>query len=221
MRVPSRPRGEVNQTETSELAANVFASMLGVASSTPNFPGQQSPSASSPQQPAEQGNYQQQPAQAGPYGQPPAAYGQMSQVGQPGLSSQNYGASPYSQMSQGNPGSQTNIPNPLGNAFGSQTSIPNPAAVPNTPSSFGGGYASGYANNTPAGYSGMYGNTNQDQGNASSMNGMSNNNSMSSPYGSSAGSSYSSAASQSSSAFDDQKNKKRGIFEAIRDWLSR
>lgn len=44
VRVPSRPRGEV-PTEGTEVAANAFASMLGVASTVPNFPlhGQQGP----------------------------------------------------------------------------------------------------------------------------------------------------------------------------------
>lgn len=39
VRVPSRPRGEINPNEGNEAAANVFASMLGVASPAPNFPG--------------------------------------------------------------------------------------------------------------------------------------------------------------------------------------
>jgi hypothetical protein len=39
VRVPSRPRGEINPNEGNEAAANVFASMLGVASTSPNFPG--------------------------------------------------------------------------------------------------------------------------------------------------------------------------------------
>jgi hypothetical protein len=43
MRVPSRPRGEMGYIEESEVAANTFASMLGVASVSPNFPGQQTP----------------------------------------------------------------------------------------------------------------------------------------------------------------------------------
>ncbi len=51
VRVPSRPRGEISSSETSEMAASVFASMLGVASTTPNFP----PSTDVP--------YQQQPGQ--------------------------------------------------------------------------------------------------------------------------------------------------------------
>ena len=41
MRVPSRPRGDMPSIEESAVAANVFASMLGVASTTPNMPGQQ------------------------------------------------------------------------------------------------------------------------------------------------------------------------------------
>lgn len=40
MRVPSRPRGNMNaQGQNSEAAANVFSSMLGVAASTPQLPG--------------------------------------------------------------------------------------------------------------------------------------------------------------------------------------
>jgi hypothetical protein len=46
VRVPSRPRGELPAHEESEVAANVFASMLGVASTAPYFPGQQTPDAS-------------------------------------------------------------------------------------------------------------------------------------------------------------------------------
>jgi hypothetical protein len=40
VRVPSRPRGEIGLPESSEVAANVFASMLGVASAAPPFPPQ-------------------------------------------------------------------------------------------------------------------------------------------------------------------------------------
>ncbi len=38
MRVPSRPRAEIGPQEQSEVAANVFSSVLGVASSAPYFP---------------------------------------------------------------------------------------------------------------------------------------------------------------------------------------
>lgn len=40
MRVPSRPRNEIAPQGQSEVAANVFASMLGVAASAPALPGQ-------------------------------------------------------------------------------------------------------------------------------------------------------------------------------------
>jgi hypothetical protein len=50
-RVPSRPRSELSPQEESEMAANVFASMLGVASTAPKFPltpgGSQGPQGSS------------------------------------------------------------------------------------------------------------------------------------------------------------------------------
>jgi hypothetical protein len=49
--VPSRPRGEIVPQEQSEVAANVFSSLLGVSSSTPYFP------------PAEAGSQQQASAQ--------------------------------------------------------------------------------------------------------------------------------------------------------------
>ena len=42
VRVPSRPRSDPGSYEDSAVAANAFASMLGVASATPFFPGQQS-----------------------------------------------------------------------------------------------------------------------------------------------------------------------------------
>src|SRR5207248_11411116 len=38
--VPSRPRGEMASHEQSEVAANVFSSMLGVASTAPSFSSQ-------------------------------------------------------------------------------------------------------------------------------------------------------------------------------------
>lgn len=55
MRVPSRPRNDINADENNEAAANAFASMLGVASTTPQFPGTPPPPSpySSPQQPAQ------------------------------------------------------------------------------------------------------------------------------------------------------------------------
>ncbi len=40
VRVPNRPRGEAGTNEGSEVAANVFSSMLGVASNAPQYPTQ-------------------------------------------------------------------------------------------------------------------------------------------------------------------------------------
>jgi hypothetical protein len=105
MRVPSRPRGEVNASDGSEVAANVFASVLGVASATPQLPPSSSQAAQAPQAP--QAPYgQQHPGQYGPSqsspqqppmgmpGQPPAynnnANG-MNQQNQPGYASGSYG----------------------------------------------------------------------------------------------------------------------------------
>lgn len=44
-RVPSRPRGEITTNEESQVAATVFASLLGVASVAPHFPSQPVPPA--------------------------------------------------------------------------------------------------------------------------------------------------------------------------------
>ena len=70
MRVPSRPRGEIGSHEESEVAANVFASMLGVASAAPYFPGPQSTNTSGRPQvstplPQSQQNVPQQPWSTG------------------------------------------------------------------------------------------------------------------------------------------------------------
>ena len=77
VRVPSRPRGnEQGSSESSEVAANVFASMLGVASTTPNYPGQPPlPQGGSNSQSLPGGSNSQSlggsypPAQGGPYQQ--------------------------------------------------------------------------------------------------------------------------------------------------------
>ena len=90
MRVPSRPRGEIGSHEESEVAANVFASMLGVASAAPYVPGQQSTNTSGRPQvsrplPQSQQNVSQQPLSTGTGGyagtqsmqgnvQPPGGY---------------------------------------------------------------------------------------------------------------------------------------------------
>ncbi len=55
IRVPNRPRNAINPNDNSEVAANVFTSMLGVASSTPNYPtpSSQPPYQGAPRNPAQ------------------------------------------------------------------------------------------------------------------------------------------------------------------------
>ncbi len=178
VRVPSRPRGnEPGASESSEVAANVFASMLGVASTAPTYPNQA------------QGPYQQ-PVQAGQPGQ----MGQLGQVGQPTMP----------------PGS-----------------YPGPRPVPNTPAGMGGAspYASpGMPANTLGASSapGAPGSlTTPGYGNSfPGNNQMGNQPSMGSPYY--PGMAPSQPVSQSAEMNGEQKNaKKRGLFGAFLDWLSR
>jgi hypothetical protein len=81
VRVPSRPRAEMSPHEQSEVAANVFSSLLGVASAAPNIPPTYAPSgnAAASQQAFQGGGQYQGPQwnasyqqQAGPGGVPPA-----------------------------------------------------------------------------------------------------------------------------------------------------
>ncbi|WP_126549624.1 hypothetical protein [Dictyobacter kobayashii] len=160
MRVPSRPRGDVNPNESSELAANVFASMLGVASATPNYPAQ------TPQQAGHAGQgspYGQnnQPGQAFSYGQDnPAQPNPYGLQGQPGQNS------PFNQPGQANNYASLGQPGPMGQPGMAQTSMsgmPNPGAMPNTPlgssgvfpqnysagNSLAGGYGNNYPGNVP------------------------------------------------------------------------
>jgi hypothetical protein len=124
MRVPSRPRGEVNASDGSEVAANVFASVLGVASAAPQLP-------SAPPQGA-QPAYGQHPGQYGPAqssaqntpmgmaGQAPAYNNNASgvhQQNQPGYASGNYGVGQINNM-----------------ANRSNLGVPSPGAMPPQPS---------------------------------------------------------------------------------------
>lgn len=98
MRVPSRPRGEVGPYEQSEVAANVFSSMLGVASSAPYFPAQ--PGSTPGYQQGFQGELFQQQLASPQMGQmpvpSPSPSGSLRQVNtampgsQPGLAGQSY-----------------------------------------------------------------------------------------------------------------------------------
>ncbi len=108
-RVPSRPRGEMIAHQQSEVAANVFSSMLGVASSAPYFPsaGMQSNAPSQPSGfagvPPAQG-YNPAGEYPGPGGFPPG--GQPAMVQPP----QAYGPSMPSETSTAGQRSKTNAP---------------------------------------------------------------------------------------------------------------
>ncbi|GCE04198.1 hypothetical protein KDAU_15270 [Dictyobacter aurantiacus] len=217
MRVPSRPRNEVNPSESSELAANVFASMLGVASATPNYPVQQ------------QGG---QPGQSQPqaYGQNPSGvqppYTGQAQTGQGAPYSQPGQAGSYAPSGQSG---QWNQPGAMGQPGMSQNSLsgmPASGSIPNTPTGTSGVFPQNYsAGNSLSGtYGNAYPGSSQGQGNP----GMGANPSMGGQTGVNAGSPYagnaygSQASSASPDSTSDQKsNKKRGLFEAIREWLSR
>lgn len=239
MRVPSRPRGEVNPTDTSEMAANVFASMLGVASTAPNYPAS---------------NQQQNPSrQSGVYGQSnqssvnnnygPASQNAYGQSGQSAPSSYSYG-----QMDQPGQGQTNSYPQwvqpPTSQPQANMSGGLNPGTMPNTPTGMGGGNAfpQNYgAGNSLSGMSGSYNNTNypgnaqgqmnsalgansgmSGMGNSQPLNGSSSLGGSNSYFGNSAQSmSNSSAQSSSSDGAGELKNKKRGLFEAIREWLSR
>jgi hypothetical protein len=205
MRVPSRPRGEVNPNESSELAANVFASMLGVASATPNYPAQQQPS-------------MEQPGQGNPFGQ----------NNQPGPAN-----NPFGQPNQGNSFGQSGQGNVYGqmNQPGSMGSQANMGSMPNTPQGMSGVFPQNYAagNSLSGGYGNNYpgqGQGNPAMGGNPSMSAQPsfNTNSPLNAAPSYSGNAYpQSAASSASSdpAADQKNNKKRGLFEAIREWLSR
>ena len=96
MRVPSRPRVEMGPYDQSEVAANVFSSMLGVASSAPYFPSPSFPSGSQQgfqgEQFQQQGQPQMRPTSA-PSPNPPGSMPQMNNAApgmQPGFSGQGY-----------------------------------------------------------------------------------------------------------------------------------
>ena len=165
VRVPSRPRGnnEPGASESSEVAANVFASMLGVASTAPTYPNQPN----QPQRPSQQ-----------PLSQP-----------------EQMGAMPSGSFS--GPRAVPNTPNGGGVS---------PYAPANTLGTSGGGIPAspGYGNSFPGNNPGQAGNSN----------------SMGSPYY--PGMPPSQPMHQSGEMNDDQKNaKKRGLFGAFLDWLSR
>lgn len=237
MRVPSRPRGEVNPTDTSEMAANVFASMLGVASTAPNYPA----SSQQPDQARQSSVYGQsnQASQNNAYGQP--GQGQGNGYAQWGQS-----ATPQSQASMSglpNPGTMPNTP--MGTNMGGGNAFPQNSGMGNSLSGMSGSYGNypgnaqgqmssamgnGMSNSqplgggmSPMGNSQPLGGGMSPMGNSQSLNGSSSmNNSSSAYYANSAQSmSNSSAQSPASDGAGELKNKKRGLFESIREWLSR
>ena len=105
VRVPSRPRNEQGSSEESAVAANAFASMLGVASAVPFFPGQQ-------QRDASMGQASMPPQQAQSI--LPASMnngGSTPGTSSPTQSSAMWGAPPVQPMYAGQPGQGQQQPN--------------------------------------------------------------------------------------------------------------
>jgi hypothetical protein len=240
MRVPSRPRGEVIPTETSEMAANVFASMLGVASAAPNYPASNQQPDQSGQSNA-YGQSNQQAAQSNSYGQ----VGQGSSAslyGQSGQSAQNLYSGQLEQPGLGQAPGQANASGQWSQSAMSQSQsnlngFPSLGAVPNTPAgagnnafpqnyNAGNSFSGNYGNNS---YSGNGGQANSAMGGNASMSGMPPMGNSQPLNGSSSmnNNSYypNNAQSMSNSPASDGagelKNKKRSLFESIREWLSR
>ncbi len=203
VRVPSRPRGEINQQEGSEVAANVFASMLGVASAAPNFP------ASSPMPSAPSGSPMPAAPQAAPgFPMPPAA---QSVPGSPMPSAQ-AGPPP---LSPAQPGSASMTSGPLGGSMPPQGMAPGSNSMTAQP---------GTGNlQPPQGYLGVYGGAypgNQNNQNNYAMG----NPPMGSPQippGSPGMPQVPAAAGLTNGEQPGVRPAKRGLFNAIRDWLFR
>jgi hypothetical protein len=143
--------------------------------------------------------------QAGQYGMP------MNQMGQPGSSG----------MGQMNQGSLAGM-DQMGQMPGGMGNIPVPGAVPGTPANMSGGLPQGNASMNQS-MSGIYGNNYQSNASMNSSSPLMNSNigGMQQP-GNSPMSGAPASAYQNSEAAGDQKNsKKRGLFGAFLDWLSR
>ncbi|GAC1358750.1 MAG: hypothetical protein NVSMB44_07140 [Ktedonobacteraceae bacterium] len=194
VRVPSRPRSnEAGSSESSEVAANVFASMLGVASAAPNYPNQ--PPVQGPG--SMQGQYQQ-GSQAGQWGQP---------------------AMPSSSLQSG--GGIANTPSSMGGqqAYNPMNGPANMStSIPGTPGSGSMGMAGNASMSGMANMAGMPGYGNSFPGSNPSQAG--NPAAMNSSYH--PGSAAPSMPAYPAEGDGDQKNaKKRGLFGAFLDWLAR
>ncbi|MBE3559212.1 MAG: hypothetical protein IMW89_08310 [Ktedonobacteraceae bacterium] len=168
--VPSRPRTEWNASETSEVAANVFASMLGVASAAPQFPAP----ANVPYGQGQTGPQgQSAPGRGGPQGIPqtpvPGAQVAPPPPGQPVMPSQGYAQQGYNSY----PGYQGQGGMPGGAPISAPP--PGPMGPPSYPGNMGGMASMPGVPPTPG-----------------------------APY----------------TASRQKGMKKRGIFEALRDWLT-
>ena len=148
MRVPSRPRNDLSSAENSEMAANVFASMLGVASATPQYPGQPAnPAANAqagqynprsdkfpPEMPATPGSDR---GPSGMPGMPGSGPGNQGSMPQQGGYSGGYGRNPMEMNSGGGMGNM-----PPGGAYGGMMGGPasmGGSAGMGGPASMGGG----------------------------------------------------------------------------------
>ena len=216
IRVPSRPRGEVNASDTSEVAANVFSSMLGVAAGAPNYPSPQPGGIGQPYQQPVQRSQGAQPSQMGYNPGQSSIHG--GQMGQPGMS----GAP---NMAASTPGFQ-GMPGQAGMSY------PGSGMMSNTPSgTYGGMQPPGYISPSMAGMPnpgapggpagpGAVGNPYSPYPSGNQPNPM--NNPAMGPSQSSPAS-YSGMGSGAGQApgSDQKQGKKRGIVGALLDWLAR
>ncbi|HEX3641582.1 MAG TPA: hypothetical protein VHV10_09850, partial [Ktedonobacteraceae bacterium] len=215
VRVPSRPRSEMASSETSEMAASVFASMLGVASSAPNFPG---PSGVPYQQQSGQLSYGEQMTLSGVSGIAgmPQAGMSMTGIGNPGAQSMagmpgGPGAQSMAGMPMpGGPGAQSMAGMPGGPGAQSMAGMPGRPGAQSMAGMPGGlgahsmvGIPTGSGIHSMAGMPGGPG--------AQSMAGNVYRNPTGAPTGPSA----------LGMTGEEKNTKKRGLFGALLDWLSR
>jgi hypothetical protein len=200
VRVPSRPRGEVGAQESVAGAANAFASMLGVAAAAPNFPAP-------PQVQGTQAGQAPNTTNAAPYQSPYAPQNAL-------------GTAPYGMNGMSN---MNGMPSAAANAAIPPMSAPAPSSpsYPQYPQ-----YAqpqNGYQNGAQGGQMGVNGMNGMPPMQQPAMPGMQNAQNMQPPFmGGSPMSPGAQTGGQSGPWPGGQgKPAKRGLFEAIRNWLSR
>ena len=202
VRVPSRPRSEMTSSETSEMAASVFASMLGVASTAPNF---SAPSGVPYQQQPGQLSYGEQMTLSGVSGIAgmPQAGMSMTGIGNPGAQSMaGMSGGPSAQSMAGMPGGGPGFHSMAGMSGG--PGAQSMAGMPGGPGFHSmAGIPAGSGIHSMAGMPGGPG--------AQSMAG----NAYRNPTGALTG------PSTLGMAGEEKNTKKRGLFGALLDWLSR